>query len=78
MFQSTIYNYQEVPVAPEFATCPVCKQRLALQDYVVVGTEVVCANCETNLRVENRRPLRLAPIPIEETFNSDSRPESYG
>jgi hypothetical protein len=68
----------EVPVALEFATCPICKQKLALQDYVVVGADVVCANCETNLRVENRRPLRLVPIPIEETFNADSQPESYG
>ena len=65
-------------MAPEFATCPVCKQKLALQDYLVVGAEVVCTNCETNLRVEKRRPLRLVPIPIEDTFNADSRPESYG
>jgi len=65
-------------VALEFATCPVCKQKLALQDYVAVGAEVVCANCETNLRVENRRPLRLVQIPVTDTFNADSRPESYG
>ena len=68
----------EVEVAPVFATCPVCKQKLALQEYVVVGSEVVCANCETNLRVEKRNPLRLAQIPVEETFNASSRPESYG
>jgi alpha-aminoadipate/glutamate carrier protein LysW len=65
-------------VAPVFATCPVCKQKLALQEYVVVGSEVVCANCETNLRVEKRNPLRLVQIPIQETFNASSRPESYG
>jgi recombinational DNA repair protein (RecF pathway) len=65
-------------VAPEFATCPVCKQKLALQDYLVVGSEVVCANCETNLRIQQRRPLKLVQIPIEETYNVDSRPESYG
>ena len=62
----------------EFATCPVCERKLALQEYVVVGSEVVCANCETNLRVEKRNPLRLAQIPVEETFNASSRPESYG
>jgi uncharacterized protein YbaR (Trm112 family) len=62
----------------EFATCPVCKGKLALQGYVVVGSEVVCANCETNLRVEKRNPLRLAQIPVEQTFNASSRPESYG
>ena len=65
-------------MAPVFATCPVCKQKLALQEYVVVGSEVVCANCETNLRVEKRNPLRLVQIPIQETFNASSRPESYG
>jgi alpha-aminoadipate carrier protein LysW len=66
-------------VAPVFATCPVCKQKLALQDYMaLVGTEVVCSNCETNLRVESASPLRLTRVPIEETFNADSRPESYG
>ena len=71
----------EVEVAPIFATCPVCKQKLALQDYMaLVGVEVVCANrkCETNLRVEKQNPLRLAQVPIEETFNASSRPESYG
>jgi hypothetical protein len=66
-------------VAPLFATCPVCKQKLALQDYMVlVGAEVVCDSCETNLRVERVKPFRLAQIAIEETFNSSSRPESYG
>jgi hypothetical protein len=69
----------EVEVAPVFATCPVCKQKLALQDYMaLVGVEVVCNNCETNLRVESIRPFRLAVVPITETFNADSRPESYG
>jgi hypothetical protein len=43
-----------------------------------VGNEVVCNNCETNLRVEKRRPLRLAVVPVEETYNADMRPESYG
>jgi len=67
-------------VSPVFATCPVCKQRLALQEYVVVGSKVVCANpnCETNLRVEQQNPLRLVQITVEETFNASSRPESYG
>jgi alpha-aminoadipate carrier protein LysW len=66
-------------VALEFATCPVCKQKLALQDYMaLVGAEVVCNNCETNLRVERRKPLRLVRVPVEETFNASSRPESYG
>jgi hypothetical protein len=39
---------------------------------------VVCANCETNLRIQQRRPLKLVQIPIEDTYNVDSRPESYG
>ena len=62
----------------EFAKCPVCGRKQALQEYVVVGSEVVCVNCETNLRVEKRNPLRLVQIPIQETFNASSRPESYG
>jgi alpha-aminoadipate/glutamate carrier protein LysW len=66
-------------VPPVFAICPACKQKLALQDYMaLVGAEVVCNNCETNLRVENGRPLRLAVVPINETHNADMRPESYG
>jgi len=65
-------------LAPEFATCPVCKQKLAIQDYMLVGSQVVCSNCETNLRVDKRRPLRLVQIPIQETFNVNDRPESYG
>jgi len=65
-------------LAPELVTCPVCKQRLAIQEYIAVGGTLVCANCETNLRIERRRPLRVAVVPVEATFNSDSRPESYG
>ena len=65
-------------MAVEFATCPVCKQKLALQGYVLEGNEVVCANCETNLRVVKRNPLRLEEIPVAETYNADSRPEAYG
>lgn len=51
---------------------------LGLQDYLAVGSEMVCANCESNLRIERRRPLRVLLVPLEETFNADSRPESYG
>jgi hypothetical protein len=66
-------------VATVFATCPVCKQKLALQDYMaLVGAEVVCSNCETSLRVDSSRPLRLTHVPNTETFNASSRPESYG
>ena len=69
----------ENDVAPVFATCPVCNSKLALQDYMaLVGAEVVCNNCEANLRVDSSRPLRLTRVPIEDTFNADSRPESYG
>jgi alpha-aminoadipate/glutamate carrier protein LysW len=64
----------------EFVTCPVCKQQLALQDYVLVGNDVVCANakCLTTLHIDQRNPLRLSVVPFERTRNSDSRPESYG
>ncbi len=62
----------------EVISCPVCEQKLAVQAYVIVGTELVCANCETNLRITKRRPLRVEQIPIEQTYNADSRPESYG
>jgi alpha-aminoadipate/glutamate carrier protein LysW len=50
-----------------------------LQDYMArVGAEVVCNNCETNLRVESQKPFRVAVIPIDDTYNADMRPESYG
>ncbi len=65
-------------MAIELTTCPNCKQKLAIYDYLVAGTEVVCANCETNLRIESSRPLKVAQIPITATFNPNSRPESYG
>lgn len=65
-------------MALEFVACPVCKQRLGIFHYTTVGSEVVCVNCETSLRIENRRPLRVVPMQAEETFNADSRPESYG
>ena len=67
-------------MAIEFATCPVCKQRLGIISYMLVGTEVVCANpkCETNLRIEQRNPLRIVQVPVNETYNANDRPESYG
>lgn len=65
-------------MAVEFVVCPVCKQRLGLINYLAVGSEVVCANCETNLRIEQRNPLKVTPIPVEDTFNVNDRPESYG
>ncbi len=67
-------------MALEFVRCPVCKQQLAIQDYVTVDTEVVCANrnCLSNLRITHHRPLRVELIPVEQTYNADDRPESYG
>jgi hypothetical protein len=64
----------------EFIKCPACGQKLALQDYVLKGNEVVCANqkCLTTLRVDQRNPLRLSVVPVEQTRKVDSRPESYG
>ena len=65
-------------MALEFVTCPSCKQKLGIYDYMTVGTELVCANCETNLRVEQQKPIKVKQIPISQTFNVNSRPESYG
>jgi uncharacterized CHY-type Zn-finger protein len=65
-------------MAPELVTCPVCKQKLLIQDYVTLGSEMVCNNCESVLRIESRRPLRVKLIPYAATLNPDSRPESYG
>lgn len=61
----------------EFVVCPVCRQRLGVFDYMTVGCEVVCANCETTLHVKSRRPLRVERVPDATTYNADSRPESY-
>jgi alpha-aminoadipate/glutamate carrier protein LysW len=67
-------------MAPEIVVCPVCKQKLMLQDYVTVGSEMVCANknCESTLRIESRRPLRVKLVPYAATLDRDGRPESYG
>ena len=67
-------------MAPEIVTCPVCKQKLMLQDYVTVGSEMVCANkeCESTLRIESRNPLRVKLVPYTATLDRDGRPESYG
>lgn len=67
-------------MAVEFVQCPECKQKLAVQGYVVVGSSIVCANpkCNTSLRVVNRNPIKTERLTQQETFNADSRPESYG
>lgn len=67
-------------MALEFVRCPTCKQRLAVPNYVVTGAMMVCANpkCGTSLRVSERKPLRVEPVPEVETYKVDYRPESYG
>jgi lysine biosynthesis protein LysW len=64
----------------EFVQCPVCRQKLALQGYVSVGTLLVCANvsCGTDLRVVSRGPARVEQAPQSETYSAEYRPESYG
>lgn len=62
----------------EITVCPVCKQRLAIQPYTTVGTLLVCVDCETNLRIVNMSPVKVARVDIEVTRNVDSRPEAYG
>jgi uncharacterized protein YbaR (Trm112 family) len=64
----------------EVIKCPVCKQKLALQRYIVVGTRVVCANpqCNTTLQVVRRHPVKVERVPFEQTLNASSSPESYG
>lgn len=66
-------------MAIEFVTCPVCKQKLGIYDYMTIGSEVVCTNvnCEANLRITQHNPIKVELIPIEETYNSNDRPESY-
>ncbi|MEN9935686.1 MAG: hypothetical protein RLZZ387_2265 [Chloroflexota bacterium] len=65
----------------ETVTCPVCKQKLAIFDYMMADkSELVCANpnCLTFLRIDSRKPLRVSVVPEDQTYNADSRPESYG
>lgn len=64
----------------EIATCPVCKQKLAVYPYVIVGSLIVCANprCGTSLRVLQRKPIKVEVVPEEDTYHPDYRPESYG
>ena len=61
-------------------TCPVCKQKLGLQAYIHEGEELVCANerCQTTLRLTKRKPLKVEIVPVSQTLNADSQPESYG
>ena len=65
-------------MAVEITVCPACKQRLAVQAYTTVGTLLVCADCETNLRIVKMRPIKVERVGIEVTRNVDSRPEAYG
>lgn len=66
-------------MAVEVVVCPVCKQKLALQGYILVGTHVVCANpnCNTSLRIVSRSPVKAERVPVEQTHHPDYRPESY-
>ncbi|NTW00222.1 MAG: hypothetical protein HGA19_02830 [Oscillochloris sp.] len=67
-------------MAVEFVYCPVCKQKLALQDYISSETLVVCANakCGADLRVLGRSPARIELVPQSVTHSTAYRPESYG
>ncbi|MCU0491461.1 MAG: hypothetical protein MUD01_07735 [Chloroflexaceae bacterium] len=67
-------------MAIDVVSCPVCRQKLAIQIYMRVGSRMVCANkeCGTSLRLVSRRPLQVERVAEAETFNPDDRPESYG
>lgn len=58
--------------------CPQCKQKLAIQAYVSVGNMLVCADCETNLKIVSIKPIKIVKVTLDETYNQDARPESYG
>ncbi len=64
----------------QVVACPTCKQKLAILDHFAEGAELVCANahCETVIRVVKRKPLKIEVVPVEQTRNPSSRPESYG
>lgn len=70
----------EVPLMTvEIVKCPVCGQSLALSSYLSADTVVVCADCETNLKIRiNRKGLQVQQIPVSETLTASARPESYG
>ena len=57
--------------------CPVCKQKLMLSFTMLAGSIVVCPTCDTDLRITNRDPDRLEPVPEAETLYAESKPESY-
>ncbi len=67
-------------MAVEIVKCPCSEQRLGVQDYVQVGSRIVCAHrdCNRMLRVVQRKPLKLELVPAEEQRTPDSSPESYG
>ena len=48
----------------EITVCPVCQQRLAIQSYTTVGTLLVCADCETNLRIVKMSPVKVERVDI--------------
>lgn len=57
--------------------CPVCKQKLMLTYTMLVGSLVVCPQCDTDLRITNRNPDRVEAVPESETLNAEGKPESY-
>lgn len=58
-------------------SCPVCKQKLMLTFTMLVGSLVVCPQCDTDLRITSRNPDRVEAVPEEETLNAEGKPESY-
>jgi hypothetical protein len=65
-------------MAPQAASCPVCKQKFMIQPYVTVGSTLACVNCESTLRVDSSRPLKISLVPYKQTLTAVGRPESYG
>lgn len=66
-------------MAVEIVKCPVCAQPLALSVYLPADTVVVCADCETSLKIRtDRKGLQVQPMSVGETLTASARPESYG
>jgi recombinational DNA repair protein (RecF pathway) len=63
----------------EIVKCPVCAQPLAISMYLPADTVVVCADCETSLKIRiDRKGIHLQPIQVHDTLTASARPESYG
>ncbi len=57
-------------MSKEFTTkCPKCGEVIEIDEYYEVGDEIICTNCDVDLKIEKMNPLKLKVVRRDESLD---------